>query len=303
MQIEKTADAVFEAVKSYLEKRLKNLPAPRDGKDGVDGAPGQKGIDGAPGADGKPGIDGAQGLQGEKGMDGAPGEKGMDGAAGERGEQGPAGERGEKGEAGADGKDGAPGRDGIDGAKGMDGAQGERGADGVPGTKGMDGEPGRDGRDGPPGRDAAQIDILPSINESRSYGRGTWASHKGGLWRATRATEGMDGWECVVDGIADIEVLQSDERGFQVTVRRSSGSQHGKLFELPAMIYRGVFQEGEHYAAGDTVTWGGSLWHCNAATFEKPLDGSKSWQLAAKRGRDGKDGRNGIDLVKPVKLS
>jgi hypothetical protein len=40
---------------------------------------------------------------------------------------------------------------------------------------------------------------------------------------------------------------------------------------------------------GDVVTFGGSMWHCNAATEEKPGDGSAAWTLAAKRGRDGKD--------------
>ncbi|WP_412474734.1 hypothetical protein ACK83U_00880 [Rhizobium sp. WW22] len=59
---------------------------------------------------------------------------------------------------------------------------------------------------------------------------------------------------------------------------------------VPAMIYRGVYREAE-YQRGDTVTWGGSLWHCDAdGTKEKPGDGSRSWTLAAKRGRDGKDG-------------
>lgn len=59
---------------------------------------------------------------------------------------------------------------------------------------------------------------------------------------------------------------------------------------FPVMIYRGVFKEGE-YSKGDTVTWGGSLWHCDAEkTKEKPGDGSTAWTLCAKKGRDGKDG-------------
>lgn len=59
---------------------------------------------------------------------------------------------------------------------------------------------------------------------------------------------------------------------------------------FPVMLYRGVFTEGS-YSKGDTVTWGGSLWHCDADTTEsKPGDGSKDWTLCAKKGRDGKDG-------------
>lgn len=53
------------------------------------------------------------------------------------------------------------------------------------------------------------------------------------------------------------------------------------------MLYRGVWKEGE-YEKGDTVTWGGSLWHCDVAkTSAKP--GDADWTLCAKKGRDGKD--------------
>ncbi|WP_430241941.1 hypothetical protein ACQY1M_00075 [Neorhizobium sp. DAR64861/K0K2] len=59
---------------------------------------------------------------------------------------------------------------------------------------------------------------------------------------------------------------------------------------FPVMLYRGVFTEGT-YSKGDTVTWGGSLWYCDAdKTDSKPGDGSKDWTLCAKKGRDGKDG-------------
>lgn len=59
---------------------------------------------------------------------------------------------------------------------------------------------------------------------------------------------------------------------------------------FPVMLYRGVYREGS-YERGDTVTWAGSLWHCDAVkTIEKPGDGSKDWTLCAKKGRDGKNG-------------
>lgn len=74
-----------------------------------------------------------------------------------------------------------------------------------------------------------------------------------------------------------------------------SFEQEGQSFKvelgIPAMIYRGVFKDGQSYQKGDTVTWGGSLWHCDAdETSEKPDSAEKHWTLAAKRGRDGKDG-------------
>ncbi len=49
------------------------------------------------------------------------------------------------------------------------------------------------------------------------------------------------------------------------------------------MLYRGVFRTGETYHPGDTVTWGGSLWHCNSMTGDKPGEAhSSGWTLAAK---------------------
>jgi hypothetical protein len=56
---------------------------------------------------------------------------------------------------------------------------------------------------------------------------------------------------------------------------------------IPAMLYRGVWREGEH-EPGDVVTWGGSAWHCNEKTTEKP-GASQHWRLMVKEGRPGKD--------------
>ncbi|CDM56280.1 MULTISPECIES: hypothetical protein [Rhizobium] len=71
-----------------------------------------------------------------------------------------------------------------------------------------------------------------------------------------------------------------------------TGKQLDYKVELgfPVMLYRGVFKDGQPYERGDTVTWAGSLWHCDKATSEKPGDGSKDWTLCAKKGRDGKNG-------------
>lgn len=158
-------------------------------------------------------------------------------------------------------------------------------------------------KDGEPGRDALQLEILPEIDLEKSYVRGTFAKHAGGLWRSFERTHGLKGWECIVEGLAGVEVEQSGERGLDVALTLSSGAQVRKALQLPVMIYRGVFSPGD-YVPGDTVTWGGSLWHCDDPTTDKPGEvGSKGWTLAAKRGRDGKDGTNGKDLTKGVSAS
>ncbi|MBE8818788.1 phage gp6-like head-tail connector protein [Enterobacter hormaechei] len=148
-------------------------------------------------------------------------------------------------------------------------------------------EPGKDGENG---RDALSLEILPFIDEGKSYPRGSYATHNGGLWRAYEKTHGMRGWECLVDGVAGFDIQQSELRCFTLTVNRTSGASETKSFDVPVMIYQGVFKSGQEYLPGDTVTWGGSLWHCDEQTQDKPGEaGSKGWTLAAKRGRDGRD--------------
>ncbi|GCW48278.1 phage portal protein [Escherichia coli] len=113
------------------------------------------------------------------------------------------------------------------------------------------------------GRDATALEILPAIDDQKSFPRGTYATHQGGLWRAYEKTHGMRGWECLVDGVADIDVSMTGERSFTVVVRQSSGQRTEKTFSLPVMLYRGVFRAGETYHPGDTVTWGA---RCGTAT-------------------------------------
>ena len=57
---------------------------------------------------------------------------------------------------------------------------------------------------------------------------------------------------------------------------------------IPYLRDCGVWAEGASYLKGDGVTWGGSFWTAQDDTSDKP-DGSKSWRLAVKKGRDGKD--------------
>lgn len=145
----------------------------------------------------------------------------------------------------------------------------------------------KDGTDGEDGKDALQLEIAPEINAEKSYPRGTYAIHLGGLWRSYQKTTGMNGWECLVDGISEIDISQSEERSFTVSAVKSSGEKTEKTFSVPVMIYRDIFSEGEKYQPGDSVTWGGSVWYCCEETVDKPGEsGSKGWKLAVKRGRD-----------------
>lgn len=137
------------------------------------------------------------------------------------------------------------------------------------------------------GRDALELEVLPTIDESKQYPRGTYAAHRGGLWKSYERTHGMRGWECIVEGIDGVTVTQDSVREFSVTLNKSSGAAAVQKFTMPAMVYKGVWRPCEA-EPGDMFTFGGSLWHCDEATSEKPGE-SKAFTLAAKRGKDGND--------------
>lgn len=93
--------------------------------------------------------------------------------------------------------------------------------------------------------------------------------------------------------LTDFDAQAKD--GGRIIVLTFVQGDYSEVHELPTaiQIYRGVFRDGQAYEPGDTVTWAGSLWHCNEPTTDKPGEGHKAWTLAAKKGRDGKDGRPG----------
>lgn len=234
------------------------------------------------------GADGAAGPQGEKGIDGQHGTKGDPGDVGPAGKDG---ERGEKGDPGERGPQGEPGPAGKDGAPGAAGGQGEKGIDG------------QDGRDGEPGRDAPHVDVLDGIDGEKRYQRGTWASYRGGVIRSFRATDPLPdgepiekaGWHVIVRGLADLALEVADDLR-TVTLRHTLTDGHTvtRSVAIPAMVYRGVWRDGEAYAKGDTATRGGSAWVLMAEQQAgKPGDENSGWQLAVKKGTDGRDGIKG----------
>lgn len=268
------------------------FPKPADGRDG---APGAKGDTGPAGKDAtaeqvKPLV--VQEVERvvsalpkpKDGKDGAPGAAGEPGVAGPRGEAGPPGEsvKGDPGKDGRDGNDGASIH--PDTVALMVAQQVSKAIEALPKTV--------DGRDG---RDAAQLDILPSIDEEKSYRRGTWASHNGGLILAARQTDAVKdgaiveaGWVVMVEGIAAVVVTQGeDPRALEVAAMLTSGTKAVAGFRMPVMIYREVWREGE-YERGDVVTWTGSAWHCQQKTTGKPGE-SDDWKMIVKKGAAGRD--------------
>jgi len=142
-------------------------------------------------------------------------------------------------------------------------------------------------RNGEDGKDALEIEILPEIDHEKSYTRGVFAIHKGGLWRSYERTSGMRGWEPVVDGIADIQIDYDGERGIKIITEKSSGDIVAKEFVIPLVLDRGVYKEGQAYAKNDGVTYAGSYWIAQKdAPVGKPGDSNADFRLAVKKGRD-----------------
>lgn len=81
------------------------------------------------------------------------------------------------------------------------------------------------------------------------------------------------------------------ERG-DVGERGEKGDPGIVSAEALADVHQGVWSEGVEYLRGQVVTHGGSQWLCLKTGTDKPGDGSESWRLVVKRGRDGKNGES-----------
>jgi len=200
------------------------------------------------------------------------------------------GETGEKGEPGAPGKDADMDlvkqwvSEGIAAAVEAlptpeKGEPGERGPEGPEGKKGADGAPGADGKDGSGIADAF-IDKGGNLVITMSDGR----TKSLGQVNGNDGKDGVDGESFTID---DFTIEPISERSFVFRLTKGDFAYSTEI-EFPVAIYRGVWGEGS-YAKGDMVTWAGSLWHANEDTSDKP--GSGVWQLAAKKGRDGRDAK------------
>lgn len=283
-------NASLRAQIEVLKARIDERPMPKDGKDGINGKDGTNGKDGERGQDGRDGKDAPPvdvdalfaRLKAEiPALIPAP----LKGDKGDRGEKGEPGLNGRDGVDGRDGENGKGGRDGIDGKNGADGRDGKDGRDGI---NGKDGRDGLNGKDGAAGRDASALEYV-TIDEVKSYPRGTLGLHKGGLWLADRPTEKMDGWRCISPGLAGIKSnLLSDGRTFEFTFERSDGTAEVQKVKVAVPKHCGVWREAIAYEPGDCVQWSGNAWIAREVTSEKPGEG-KGWELLARRGRDGKD--------------
>jgi len=196
------------------------------------------------------------------------------GPEGPQGPPGPEGPAGQDGSPGAVGPAGPPGEKGLDGLNGKDGEHGLDGKDGIPGIAGRDGLSGRDGLPGPAGEKG-----LDGIHG------------KDGL----NGADGLNGF-----GFDDLSVEHDGERQF--TLKFTQGDRVKAFsFNVPVMLFRGIYEEAKGYEQADVVQFGGNLYAAKRPTTMKPSevgDGVKDWTLVVRRGRDGKQGPQGESVKK-----
>lgn len=90
------------------------------------------------------------------------------------------------------------------------------------------------------------------------------------------------------------------ERGFVITL--GAGERQAELV-LPYMVHRGFHRDGLGMKAGQSVTHDGALWIAKRDNASRPcLENADDWILAARKGRDGKDGKSVRVPAGPVQL-
>jgi integrin beta 3 len=163
----------------------------------------------------------------------------------------------------------------------------ERGEKGEPGERGEKGEPGFDGANGKDG--AGVVDgflsreghLIVTLSDGSTRDMGEVVGKDG--HDGEPGKDGRDGFN-----LEDFDCEVVDERTINLKFVHGELS-HSYELVFPVPVYKDVYKEGATYSRGDMVTWGGSLWHCDSETKDKP--GTESWTLAVKKGRDGKDAK------------
>lgn len=159
------------------------------------------------------------------------------------------------------------------------------------GATGKDGEPGKDGAPGEKGRDGLDVKDLFRAEGGRLIAVMSDGQTKDlGEFVGKDGEPGKDGRDGL--GFEDMAFEEKDGRLYAVFKR----GDIAKEARLPGISYRGVWKSGE-YLTGDSVTFGSCQWIATADTEEKPGEG-KAWQLAVRKGRDGKDGE--LKAAKPA---
>lgn len=166
------------------------------------------------------------------------------------------------------------------------------------GVDGKDGEKGDKGEDGVGVVDALidrndELVVTFADGRSKNLGKVVGRDGKDGIGQ-----DGKDGR----DGLS-FDSVQGEyiaEKGYVLTLANQDRKTE---IVLPYMTHKGFWREGMQVKAADSITHDGALWIAKRDNTAKPcMENSEDWQLAARKGRDGKDGQKVYVERQPVKL-
>jgi hypothetical protein len=98
------------------------------------------------------------------------------------------------------------------------------------------------------------------------------------------------------DGLGFEDIQASYDEAGRLRIACVRGEKSSPWFLVPGFTYRGVYKSTERYERGDTITWGSSAWiaKCGSQGAQPGTEaGADAWQLAVKRGDNGKPGLKG----------
>lgn len=150
------------------------------------------------------------------------------------------------------------------------------------------------GEKGEPGQDGAGIADLLIDRDGNLI-----ATFTDGRMKSLGVVVGKDGAPGR-DG-ADFSDVSIDYDGERTITIKGRGGEIVKRVPIP--LDRGYWSPGQSYEKGDVVTHNGVAFIAKLDTSAEPkTENSTDWRILARKGRDGKDGRNGIDKTAPVKI-
>jgi hypothetical protein len=170
--------------------------------------------------------------------------------------------------------------------------RGERGAQGIQGDPGRAGDPGKDGMHGRDGASVTPEQLRAAVDASFTkwvvdFERIATDRQRAAIESIPEPRDGRDGKDGRNGfGLDDFEFKTSSPDGgrtieFELAAGGRTQVSHHRT---AAMIYRGIYDAQRAYQEGDTLTWGGSVWHVQRDNPQGKPGTSPDFKLAVKRG-------------------
>ena len=157
---------------------------------------------------------------------------------------------------------------------------------------------GKDGEKGEKGEDGAGIADLLIDRDGALV-----ATYTDGRMKSLGRVVGEDGkdGENGKDGLSlESFAMEYDAQSHEIVLEaRAAGEKKSVRFPAGGIRAAGYWRENSAVKAGEAWTHDGCLWIARRDTSAKPEAKSEDWQLAARKGRDGEDGKRVVVQADP----